>query len=161
MTVNGPGRPGVSRGMHAFFHTHLRSAVLVAACLMSTAPAYAQGFKWWKDETVQKRLSLSVDQSRRINDIFEQARPALHAGIDRLESAEQELTALIDRSTEDAPIVRQLELVEAARGELNKSRTLMLLQMRRVLTPDQRTGLAALQHERGRGVRKPGTRSSH
>lgn len=128
---------------------------------MATAPAYAQGFKWWKDETVQKRLALSADQSRRIDEIFEQARPSLHAGIERLESAEQELTALIKRSSEDAPVVRQIELVEAARGELNKSRTLMLLQMRRVLSPDQRTGLDALHHERGRGARKPGKRSTH
>ncbi len=147
--------------MHALLNTRLRPAILVAACLMATAPAYAQGFKWWKDETVQKRLALSADQSRRINDIFEQARPSLHAGIERLENAEQELTALIERSSEDAPVVRQIELVEAARGELNKSRTLMLLQMRRVLSPDQRTGLDALHHERGRGARKPGKRSTH
>jgi Spy/CpxP family protein refolding chaperone len=146
--------------MHALL-TAIRAAVFVAACLICAAPGYAQGFKWWKDATVQKRLSLSADQSRRINDIFEQARPLLRAGIERLESAEQELTALIQHSTEDGPVIRQIELVEAARGDLNKSRTLMLLQMRRVLSPDQRTGLDALHLEHGRGARKPRPRTSH
>lgn len=160
MTVNGPRRPGVSRGMHVLSGARACAAILVAACL-TAVPASAQGYKWWKDETVQKRLSLSADQSRRINDIFEQARPVLHAGMQRLESAEQELTALIEHATEDGPVVRQIELVEAARGDLNKARTLMLLQIRRVLSPDQRTGLDALHHERGRGARKPGKRSAH
>ncbi|MGE0393308.1 MAG: Spy/CpxP family protein refolding chaperone [Vicinamibacterales bacterium] len=147
--------------MHVLLSARTCPALVVAACLTFAVPASAQGFKWWKDEGVQKRLSLSVEQSRRIDEIFEQARPALHAGMQRLESAEQELTALIEHATEDGPVVRQIELVEAARGDLNKTRTLMLLQMRRVLSPDQRTGLDALHHERGRGPRKPGKRSTH
>ena len=37
--------------------------------------------------------------------------------------------------------------VEAARSELNKSRTMMLLRMRRVLTPDQRVKFVQLQQQ--------------
>jgi len=148
--------------MHSTLPGYVRAAVLVAACLVPAATAYAQGFKWWKDEAVQRRLSLSVDQSERLNAIWEQAKPSLRSGMQRLDTAEQELTTLIERSTDDAPVVRQLELVEAVRGELNKSRTLMLLQMRRVLSSEQRVRLDELHRERpGHRPRTPGTRSSH
>jgi len=160
--VNGLHRTGVSRGMHSTFPGYVRAAVFVAACLAPAATADAQGFMWWKDEAVQRRLSLSVDQSDHLNAIWEQAKPSLRSGMKRLHSAEQELTDLIERSADDGPVVRQLELVEAARGELNKSRTLMLLQMRRLLSPDQRVRLDELHREQpGRGPRKPGTRSTH
>ena len=133
---------------------------VVALCL-TAASVDAQGFKWWKDDTVQKRLSLSPDQSRRIDDVFQMAMPSLRTGKQRLDLAEQDLQALIEHSDDDAPVVRQLELVEAARAELNKSRTLMLLQMRRVLSPDQRVTLDALSRERARDARGPGRPSSH
>ena len=42
---------------------------------------------------------------------------------------------------------RQIDRVEAVRANLNKMRTLMLLHMRQVLTPDQRTRFNAL-HDR-------------
>jgi Spy/CpxP family protein refolding chaperone len=41
----------------------------------------------------------------------------------------------------------QVGVVEAARSELNKSRTMMLLRMRRVLTPDQRVKFVMLQQQ--------------
>lgn len=148
--------------MRSRFLLRCAAAAIVAACLVPVSPAFAQGFKWWKDEAVQKRLVLSADQSRRLDEIFVQSLPALRSGMRRLESAEQDLTALIERSVEeDGPVVRQLELVESVRAELNKSRTLMLLQMRRVLSPDQRQRLDELHRERDQMFRKPGRRSSH
>jgi len=142
--------------------TRCAAAAIVAACLVPASPAFAQGFKWWNDEAVQKRLVLSADQRRRLDEIFVQALPALRSSMRRLESAEHDLTALIERSTEeDGPVVRQLELVESVRAELNKSRTLMLLHLRRVLSPDQRQRLDELHRERDRIFRKPDRRSSH
>lgn len=130
--------------------TFVRVGLLLVAFCLAASPGRAQGFKWWADDGVQKRLSLSADQSHRIDDIFQQALPGLRTSRQRLESAEQELQQLIERSADDTAVVRQLERVESARGELNKSRTLMLLQMRRVLTPDQRGGLDDLRRARSR-----------
>ncbi len=159
--VNDSSRAGVIRVMTVSRTGWLRYALLVAACLGVAVPVSAQGFKWWSDEGTQKRLSLSADQSRKIEDIFQQALPALRTGKQRFDAAEQELSALIEHSADDGPVVRQLERVEAARSELNKSRTLMLLQMRRLLSPDQRVRLDELHHERGRDLRNPPGRPSN
>lgn len=158
--VNGSHVPGVSSVMTRCTTAGWR-ALIVAACLMTAATASAQGFKWWSDEAAQKRLGLSADQSRRIEDVFQQALPALRAGKQRFDSAEQELTTLIERSADDGPVVRQLERVESARADLNKARTLMLLQMRRILSPEQRVRLDELHHERGRDLRSQPGRPSN
>jgi Spy/CpxP family protein refolding chaperone len=43
--------------------------------------------------------------------------------------------------------MRQVDKVEALRSNMNKNRTLMLLRMRQVLSPDQRTKLNQLHEE--------------
>jgi Spy/CpxP family protein refolding chaperone len=123
--------------------------------------ASAQGFKWWTDESVQKRLVLSAEQSRRLEEVFQQAAPSLRSGRHRLEAAEQELSALIEGSMDEAPVVRQLERVEAIRTDVNKTRTLMLLHMRRVLSADQRLRLDELHRERERDRRSPRGQAPH
>ena len=50
-------------------------------------------------------------------------------------------------ASDDAQVMAQVGVVEAARSELNKSRTMMLLRMRRVLTPDQRVKFVMLQQQ--------------
>lgn len=148
-------------GATRHLHHGLLAVAVVALGLVTGTPARAQGFRWWTDESVQKRLSLSPEQSRRIDDVFRQAVPALRSGKQRLDAAERELSVLFEASVDEAPIVRQLELVEARRAELNKTRTLMLLHMRRVLSPDQRAGLDDLHRERERDRRGPRGRSPH
>ncbi len=129
--------------------------------LVGSGLASAQGFKWWTDESVQKRLALSTEQSRRLEELFRQALPTLRSGRDRLEVAERDLSALIEGSLDEAQVVRQLERVEATRAEVNKARTLMLLHMRRVLSPDQRLRLDELHHERDRDRRGPRGRTPY
>lgn len=129
--------------------------------LFGSGQVSAQGFKWWTDESVQKRLALSADQSRRLEELFSQALPTLRSGRDRLEVAERDLSALIEGSLDDSLVVRQLERVEATRAEVNKARTLMLLHMRRVLSPDQRLRLDELHHERERERRGPRVRTPY
>ena len=50
--------------------------------------------------------------------------------------AESEFERLVERG-DDGSVMDQVERVEAARAELNKSHTMMMLRMRRVLTTDQ------------------------
>jgi Spy/CpxP family protein refolding chaperone len=51
-----------------------------------------------------------------------------------------------------------METVEAARAELNKARTVMLLRMRRSLTPDQWAKFTALAEQRRDRPRPPDRR---
>ena len=131
------------------------TVLALVTVLLASGLASAQGFKWWTDESVQKRLSLSAEQSRRLEEVFQQAAPSLRSGRHRLEAAERELSALIEGSMDEAPVVRQLERVEGIRTDVNKTRTLMLLHMRRVLSADQRLRLDELHYERGRDHRGP------
>ena len=131
------------------------TVLALVTVLLASGMASAQGFKWWTDESVQRRLALSAEQSRRLEEVFQQAAPSLRSGRHRLEAAERELSALIEGSMDEAPVVRQLERVEGIRTDVNKTRTLMLLHMRRVLSADQRLRLDELHHERGRDHRGP------
>jgi hypothetical protein len=51
-------------------------------------------------------------------------------------------------------VLDQVSIVEAARAELNKTRTVMLLRMRRSLTTDQWAKFTALAEQRNRDRRQ-------
>ena len=57
-------------------------------------------------------------------------------------------------------MLRQADQIESIRSELSKTRVLMLFRMRRVLSPEQRDKLQALQkeHDRDRGGPPPARR---
>jgi Spy/CpxP family protein refolding chaperone len=112
------------------------SAVLVLAV---AAPASAQrSFQWWRAEEVQKDLGLTQDQVTRLDDVFQTAMDRQRKNKDVLDRLEAQLSTLIEQGTPEADVVKQIDKVEAARATLNKERTLMLLHMRQVLTPEQR-----------------------
>jgi hypothetical protein len=69
--------------------------------------------------------------------------PTLKAKKQTLDGLETEFEKLVERG-DDAAVMEQVGRVEAARAELNKCRTLMLLKMRRTLTTDQWVKLGAL-----------------
>ena len=117
-------------------------ALAIAALVWTSTPAFADAaqatppFKWWQSDKYIKELVLLPDQSRRIEDVFQKAMPKLKEKNSVLAEAEAKFEKLIERG-DDALIMEQVNVMEAARAELNKSRTLMLLDMRRVLTPGQ------------------------
>lgn len=129
-------------------------ATLLLAVLLATGPALllaqdSARFKWWQNETVQKQLGLAGDQVKRIEAVFQGALPDLRRGKQQLDALEGELSRLVEKSADDAAVVQQVDRVEAARGVLNKTRVLMLLRMRRLLSPDQRVRLDAFHMGRG------------
>ena len=117
----------------------LTMAVLVST---STLPA-AQGFKWWQNDTYKKELGLTTEQTRRLEEIFQKAMPTLKEQKTALDQAEDKFEKLVERG-DDKEVMEQVNLVEAARADLNKTRTLMLLGMRKVLTRDQWAKFTAL-----------------
>jgi Spy/CpxP family protein refolding chaperone len=140
----------------------VRSAGLLVALLLCASGASAQGFKWWQSDTYRRELGLTLDQSRRLEDIFQAALPSLRSQKRVLDQAEAEFERLIERG-DDTTVMDQVGRVEVARAELNKARALMLLRMRRTLTTDQWIKFGALHQAeeterraaQGRGHKNP------
>lgn len=133
------------------------AALLCIAGFLACAaavPAAAQSFKWWQSDHFKKELGLTAEQTKRLEDIWQKALPTLKELKTALDAAEAQFEKLVERG-DDAAVMDQVNTVEFARAELNKSRTMMLLRMRKVLTTDQWAKFTALQQaaerERERG----------
>jgi Spy/CpxP family protein refolding chaperone len=122
------------------------AVVVAGAAVLWAPPASAQGFKWWQSDTFVRGLRLTQEQSTKIEGIFQHTLPALRKEKDALDKAQADFNQMVEAS-DDAQVMAQVGVVEAARSELNKSRTMMLLRMRRVLTPDQRVTFVMLQQQ--------------
>jgi Spy/CpxP family protein refolding chaperone len=137
----------------------LARAVAVLLLVAFAAPLHGQsfGFPWWRDPQFQRDLTLTPDQSAKIDSVFQQTIPVLRQKKAELDTQEEELSRMIAANADEAAVTRQVDKVEAIRSNMNKMRTLMLLRMRQVLSPDQRVKLNQLhdkwekEHRRERG----------
>ena len=122
--------------------------VLSLAVTACTAKASAQGFKWWQDDRFKDELSLTTEQVTRLEEIFQTLQPTLKGQKETLDKLEARLSKVIsDPRSDEAKMLEVAERVEAARGELSKSRTLLLFRMRRILTSDQDVKMKALHEQ--------------
>jgi Spy/CpxP family protein refolding chaperone len=125
-------------------------AQTVPKALENTAPgtspfvysyAYSYGVKsgkWWTSPDMAQKLSLTDDQKRKMDDIFQQHRLKLIDLQASLEKEEISLEPLVGADQpDDAKVFAQIDRVAQARAELEKANSRMLWQVRRVLTPDQ------------------------
>ena len=124
-------------------------AAAALALLALSAPVRGQsfGFPWWRDAQFQKELSLTPEQSGKIDAVFQQSIPILRQKKTELDALEDELSNMIAANADEATVTRQVDKVEAIRSNMNKTRTLMLLRMRQVLSPEQRARLNKLHEE--------------
>lgn len=122
----------------------LAAAGLVVA-QASTPPA--RPGPWWKTEPFKKDLGLTADQSARIDRIYEATLPELRQEWGQLSKLEEKLSHLIQGDADEATLSRQIDRVETARASANKTRSLMLVQMLKVLTPEQRVRFKTI-HDR-------------
>lgn len=136
--------------------------LVLSLILMSAARgAAAQGFKWWQDDKFRQELALTGEQVTRLEEIFQSLQPTLKTQKDTLDRLEARLSKVInDPMADEAKLLQVLEHVESARGELSKSRTLLLFRMRRLLTSDQDVKMRALHEQwvrerRNRGNQQP------
>ena len=118
-------------------------AVAALLLLALTAPLRGQsfGFPWWRDAQFQRELSLTADQSGKIDAVFQKNIPTLREKRAELDAQEEELSRMIAANADEASVIKQVDRVEAIRSHMNKMRTLMLLRMRQILSPDQRVKL--------------------
>lgn len=122
----------------------LASTSTLSATQGSKTPPGIRGVKWWQSDYYIKELGLTAEQTRRMEEIFQGALPTLKVQMATLEEAEAKFERLVERG-DDNQVMEQVNLVEAARADLNKTRTLMLLGMRKVLTSNQWARFTALQ----------------
>jgi Spy/CpxP family protein refolding chaperone len=124
------------------------AVVLTATLAPGEALASQDRHKWWASERSKNEIGLSPQQSQELEAIFQSVLPQLRAAKTELDRLEQRVSQLLAEGTADeATFAQALERVEAARGTLNKTRTLMLFRMYKILSPDQRVKLRAI-HER-------------
>ena len=118
-------------------------AVAALLLLALVAPVHGQsfGFPWWRDAQFQRDLALTADQSGKIDAVFQKTIPSLREKRTELDAQEEELSRMIAANADEATVIRQVDKVEALRSHMNKMRTLMLLRMRQILSPEQRLKL--------------------
>jgi Spy/CpxP family protein refolding chaperone len=125
--------------------------------LVWATPADAQRFRWWKDDRFTRELSLTPDQSTRIEAVFQAAEPALRAQQRALSKLEDELSKLVQEArVDESELDHFVAKVESARADLAKTRTMMIYRIRRILTLEQHIKLQALFDEREKARRGKG-----
>jgi len=129
--------------------------ILFLLAVIAGARAQSFGFPWWRDAQFQKDLSLTGDQSGRIDAVFQSSIAPLRQKREELDQQEAELSRLIAANADEAVVVRQVDKVEGIRASLNKHRTLMLLRMRQVLSPEQRVKLNKLYEQWQKDHKRP------
>jgi len=110
-----PGRPPMERAFH------------------NGAPG-----RWWNHPEMARKLGLTADQQKKMDDIFQQSRLRLidlNASLQREETIMQPLMEA--DQPDEAKILEQIDKVAQARAELEKANARMLLGIRRTLTLDQ------------------------
>lgn len=107
---------------------------------------------WWKNPAVVQRLTLTPDQTRKMDDVFQQSRLQLidlKANVERQQVLLEPM--LSANPVETSKAMAQIDKVAQARADLEKAHARMLLGIRGVLTPDQWTNLNSHLNQGGFG----------
>jgi Spy/CpxP family protein refolding chaperone len=97
---------------------------------------------WWKNPRVVETLSLTPDQVKRMDGIFQESRLKLIDLRANVQKQEVMLEPLLSANPVDsAKAMVQIDKVAEGRADLEKANARMLLGIRGVLTPDQWTKL--------------------
>jgi Spy/CpxP family protein refolding chaperone len=106
---------------------------------------------WWKNSDLAQKISLTADQQKRMDDIFQQSRIQLIDLKANVEKQEVMLEPMLSANPPDTnKVLAQIDHVASARAELEKANARMLLGIRGVLSADQWTKLQAEQRENQR-----------
>ena len=112
--------------------------------------------RWWNNPEMVQKLTLTADQQKKMDEIFQQNRLRL---IDLNANAQREevtMEPLMAADTPDEPkILAQIDKIAQSRAELEKANARFLLGIRRTLTQDQWKKLRA-DMPRGAAGRGPG-----
>ena len=94
--------------------------------------------RWWDDPDFVKRLGLSADQQKKMDEIFNTNRLKLIDQFAALQKEEAIMEPLVGADPPDeGKLLAQIDRVAQARAELEKANARMLLGIRRELTHEQ------------------------
>ncbi|MEO6239395.1 MAG: Spy/CpxP family protein refolding chaperone [Vicinamibacterales bacterium] len=101
--------------------------------------------KWWVDPKLRADLGITDQQSAAVESVWSKSLPALREARERLDKLEDALSVMTQREgSDEAAVMAQIERVENTRAEANKTRTLMIYRMNKILTIEQRAKVKAL-----------------
>jgi len=137
---------------------HRTLTLLLAAALLIPGAAALGGSHWrgamhngkfWKKSDVREALQLTDDEVHSLDRIFARNQNTLKGLKADVEKRREDLdTMLVSDEADDQGVLDQVEVLEQARARLGKARAMMVLEMRKVLTAEQRARLAQLRAER-------------
>jgi periplasmic protein CpxP/Spy len=94
--------------------------------------------RFWDNPEMARKLDMTSDQIKKMNDIFQQMRFKLIDLNGNLRKEEATLDPLMQaEQPDDAKVLPQIDRVANARAELEKANARLLLAIRHVLTPEQ------------------------
>ena len=129
----------------------LLSAAAAALWLAAGTTLAQQGIaegKWWKRPRIAQALALTPAQTAELEKIFARSRPKLIDLKADLEKKQFEYEQAMMAEKADRKVVEAtIEAREQSRANLQKELALMELDMRQVLTPEQREKAQALRAE--------------
>jgi len=96
------------------------------------------GGKWWGNPELVKRLSITAEQVKKMDDLLQQSRLKLIDLNATLEKEEVMMEGLMrGPQLDDAKILPAVDRIAQARAELEKANARLMLGIRHVLTPEQ------------------------
>lgn len=127
----------------------MRRIACVALLLLAAAALPAQGVaegKWWKRPRIAQELALTPEQGEKLEKIFAAAKPKL---IDLRADFEKKQfdydQAMQSDNVDRKALEAKIEAREQSRAELQKELALMELDMKAVLTAEQREKLVRMR----------------
>lgn len=94
--------------------------------------------KWWKIPEVQKELNLSNDQINKLEDMLLQHKKEMIDLKSSIAKKQLDLEALLDKdNVDDKTIMQKVDELIAMRGDLQRRYIKMILDMKKVLNPEQ------------------------
>ena len=110
--------------------------------------------KFWENPDVVRRLNLTADQQKKLDDVFQQSRLKLidlHAALEKDEATLEPLMRA--PQPDDSKVLPVIDKIAQARAELEKANARMLLGIRHVLTPEQWETMQRDQMQQRQGPR--------
>ena len=101
-------------------------------------PSGLPPWRWWRDSNTIRKLNLSAEQQKKIDEVYQQSRNKLIDLRATLQKEQGSLDPLLSAEhVDEAKAIVQIDRVAEARAELEKVNARMLLGFRAVLTQDQ------------------------
>jgi protein CpxP len=124
---------------------------------MDMGPHHGRFGAWWKNSDVVKELQLTDAQVKQIEQTFLDYRLKLIDLRADLERQETKLQPLLEADQpNEQQVGSQVDAVVAARGKLEKTNTMMMLAIRRVLSVDQWKKLQSIHRRHREGHMREG-----